>query len=105
MYLIKVNGAKAYTVVDRITGRILHSSRQCIEEENGCLIAKLGWLSKQDLGKLYRSMVVYLTSKSQADKFLKKRLFEGGGKSICIDIWREQNPEDRRYFNCHQFGH
>ena len=37
-------------------------------------------------------MVVYLASKSQADEFLEKRLFE-------VD------PEDRCSFNCQRFGH
>lgn len=31
-------------------------------------------------------MVVYLANKSQADKFLKKKLFEIEGKNIYIDI-------------------
>ncbi len=69
------------------------------------MIAKLGWLSKRDSGKLYGSMVVYLASKSQADKFLKKGFFEVGGKSVYTDIWKEQNPGDRRCFNCQRFGH
>ena len=105
MYPIKVNGAKACTVVDRITGRTLESARHSIGEENGCVIAKLGWLSKRDSGKLYGSMVVYLASKSQADKFLEKGLFEVGGESAYTDIWKEQNPGDRRCFNCQRFGH
>ncbi len=51
-YPIKVNGAKAYTVVDRITVRTLESAQHSIGEENGCVIAKLGWLSKCDSGKI-----------------------------------------------------
>lgn len=105
MYPIKVNGAKACTVVDRITGRILDLARQSIGEENGCVIAKLGWLSKRDSGKLYGSMFVYLASKSQVDKFLEKGLFEIGGESVYTDIWREQSPENRPCFNCQRFGH
>ena len=52
MYPIKINGAKACTVVDQITGRVLESARHAIEEKNGCVIAKLGRLSKRDSGKL-----------------------------------------------------
>lgn len=33
-------------------------------------------LNKRDLRKVYKSMVVYLDSKLQADKFFKKRLFK-----------------------------
>ncbi len=105
MYPIKVNGAKACTVLDRITGRTLESAWHSIGEKNGCVIAKLGWLSKCDSGKLYGSMVVYLTSKSQSDKFLEKGLFEVGGKSAYTDLWKEHNPRDRRFFNCQRFGH
>ncbi len=104
MYLIKVNGAKACTVADQITGHTFESVRHSIREENGCVIVKLGWLSKRDSEKLYGSTVVYLASNSQADKFLEKGLCEEGGKSAYTDIWKEQNPGDRRCFNCQRFG-
>ncbi len=50
-------------------------------------------------------MVIYLANKSQADRFLEKELFEVGGESAYTDIWKEQNPGDRRCFNCQRFGH
>lgn len=50
-------------------------------------------------------MVVYLASKSQADKFLEKELFKVGGESAYTDIWNDQNLSDRRYFNCQRFGY
>ena len=93
MYPIKVNGAKACTVVDRITGRTLESAWHSIGEENRCVIAKLGWLSKRDSGKLYGSMVVYLASKSQADKFLAKELFEVGEKAHIQTYGKNKTPE------------
>ena len=49
-------------------------------------------------------MVVYLARKSQADKFLEKELFEVGGESVYIDIWKEQNLGDCCYFNCERLG-
>ena len=100
MYLIKVNKAKVCTIVDQITRCTLESAQYSIGKKNGCVIAKLGWLSKRNSGKLYGLIVVYLASKSQADKFFKKRLFEVGGESAYTDIWKEQNFEDRCCFNC-----
>ncbi len=50
-------------------------------------------------------MVVYLASKSQVDNFLEKRLFEIRGESAYTDIWKEQNPGERRYFNFQRFEH
>lgn len=86
MYPIKVNGAKACTIVDQRQECILESARHTIGKKNGYVIAQLGWLSKRDSGKLYGLMIIYLASKSQADKFLEKRLFEVRKKSIYTDI-------------------
>ena len=83
----------------------MESACRAIGEENGCVVAKLGWLSKRNSEKLYGSMVVYLASKVQADKFLEKGLFEEGGESAYTDIWKERTPGNRRCFNCQQFGH
>lgn len=102
---VKINGARATAVLDPMTGRILESARTAIGEENKCTIAKLGWLSKRDSGKLYGSMVVHLASKALADKFLEQGLFEVGGESAYTDVWHDTNPSDRRCFNCQQFGH
>lgn len=89
MYPIKVNRAKACIVVDQTTRRIFESAQYTIEEKNSYVIAKLGWLSKCNSEKLYRSMIVYLTSKSQANKFLEKKLFEVERKSAYTDIWKD----------------
>ena len=51
------------------------SARWAIREKNEYVVAKLGWLSKRDSGKLYGSIVVYFASKVQADKFLEKKTF------------------------------
>lgn len=102
---MKVKGAKATAVLDSITRRISESARRVIGEGNNRTIAKVGWLSKKDSGKLYGSIVVHLISKPQADKFVKQGLFEVGEESACTDVWHNANPAERRCFKCQQFGH
>lgn len=88
-----------------MTGRILESARRALGEENNCTIAKIGWLSKKDSGKLYESMVVHFISKTQVDKFVEQGLFKVGDESTYTDMWHDTNPSEKRYFNCQQFGH
>ena len=57
-----------------------------MKKKNRYIVVKLGWLSKQDSKKLYRSIVIYFASKKQANKFLDKKLFKLKKESAYIDI-------------------
>lgn len=57
-----------------------------IRKENKCIIAKLGCLSKKNTKKLYKSMIVYLTSKILADKFHEQGLFKLKNENIYTNL-------------------
>lgn len=103
---IKVNRARANAVLDANTGRVADNAKDSVSNSNGGLkITWIGWLSKLGTGKLYRSMVVCLADKMQADAFLEKGVTEVGGETAYTEPWQEISSEEKRCFNCQQYGH
>lgn len=50
-------------------------------------------------------MVVCLADKKQADAFLEKGVIEMGGETAYTEPWQETSSEEKRCFNCQQYGH
>ncbi len=103
---IKVNRARANAVLDANTGRVADHAKDSVGDSNGGpKITRIGWLSKLGTGKLYGSMVVCLADKKEADAFLEKGVIEVGGETAYTEPWQEISSEEKRCFNCQQYGH
>jgi hypothetical protein len=65
LYPVKVDNANRSTVLDA-QGKVLPGAAEMLGKENEVNIAKIGWLNRKDEGKLYGSMVVYVTNGNDA---------------------------------------
>ena len=94
----------ASEVLDSSTGQILDHAATGISEENeGLMIARIGWLSQP--GKKYGSMVLYLNEKSHVNALLAKGFLDLGGESATTQVWEETGKVGQRCFNCQKYGH
>lgn len=50
-------------------------------------ITQIGWLSKIETKKLYRSLVIYLANKDEAETLLEKGIVEIRGEITYIETW------------------
>lgn len=75
-----------------------------IAKENEVQVHKLQWLSKADVNKVHGSLVLYLGSRQDAEKLLRKGLVEVDGEAAFARPY-ERRTGPQRCFNCHQFGH
>ena len=77
---------------------------QMVAEENEVQVHRLQWLSKADVNKTHGSMVLYLGSRQDAEKLLRKGLVEVDGEAAFARPYdRRTGPQ--RCFKCHQVGH
>lgn len=70
LYPVKVDNANQTAILDQ-EGRVLPRAAEVLGKENDVHIAKIGWLSRKDRGKVYGSMVVYVTKGSEAARLLQ----------------------------------
>ena len=77
---------------------------QMVAGENEVQVHKLQWISKADVNKIHGSMVLYLGSRQDAEKLLRKEFVEVDGETAFARPY-ERRTGPQRCFNCHQFGH
>lgn len=63
LYLIKVDNIKQIVVLDE-NDKIRVRAAEAISKENETIVTKISWLSKKDVLKAYRSIVIYLTKRT-----------------------------------------
>jgi hypothetical protein len=64
-------------------GKVLPGAAEVLGQENEVSIGKIAWLSRRDSGKVYGSMVVYVTKRSDAARLLRDQYFHVAGESGC----------------------
>jgi hypothetical protein len=69
-----VDNANRAAVHDQ-EGNLLSGVTESLGIENEVSIAKIAWLSREDIGKAYGSMVVYVTKDSDATRLLQGQYF------------------------------
>ncbi|KAF6527575.1 hypothetical protein HZS61_007877 [Fusarium oxysporum f. sp. conglutinans] len=103
LYPVKVDGANRTAVLDS-SGNILPGAAEALGKENEVTIAKMHWLSNKENGKMYGSMVIYVTKASDARRLLDERYFHLAGESASTNVFeRRQGPG--QCYNCWETGH
>jgi hypothetical protein len=87
LYLVKIDNVKRTAVLDE-KDEIRAGAAEAFREENGTTVAKIAWLSKKDTPKAYRSIVVYVTKKSNARRLVAEGFFHAGGESSTISTFK-----------------
>jgi hypothetical protein len=103
LYPVKVDGANRTAVLDS-SGNVLPGAEEALGRENEVTIAKMHWLSDKENGKMYGSMVIYVTKASDARRLLEERYFHLAGESASTNVFeRHQGPA--QCYNCWETGH
>jgi hypothetical protein len=103
LYPVKVDGANRTAVLDS-SGNVLPGAAEALGKENEVTIAKMHWLSDKVNGKMYGSMVIYVTKASDARRLLEERYFHLAGESASTNVFeRRQGPA--QCYNCWEIGH
>jgi hypothetical protein len=103
LYPVKVDGANRTAVLDS-SGNILPGAAEALGKENVVTIAKMHWLSNKENGKMYSSMVIYVTKASDARRLLDERYFHLAGESASTNVFERRQGPDQCY-NCWETGH
>ena len=98
LYPIKVDNANRTAVLDN-EGSLIPGAIEMLGKENDVKIAKVAWLSNKNLAKAYGSMVVYLTSSSDATRLLQGQYFHVGGESAYTNVF-EQRARPKQCYKC-----
>ena len=87
LYLIKVNNARINAVLqpDR---EIKEGALAALSDNNNIKVAKLFWLSSRHTRKAYGSMVLFITKRAEADKFLRERFLDISNESVYVRIFK-----------------
>jgi uncharacterized coiled-coil protein SlyX len=104
LYPIRVDSVKRTAVLDE-GGNVRTEAAEALGKENDTQIAKVGWLSNRGVPKAYGSMVVYLSKRSEAQRFLNERFFYAGGESGYTKAF-ERRERPKQCYNCQEItGH
>ena len=103
LYPVKVDNANRSAVLDA-EGKVLPGAAEVLGKENEVSIAKIAWLSRRDEGKLYGSMVVYVTKGSDAARLLQDQYFHLAGESAYTSIF-EPRYGPKQCYRCQELGH
>ncbi|KAJ0136971.1 Uncharacterized protein HZ326_20047 [Fusarium oxysporum f. sp. albedinis] len=74
---------------------------EMLGRENDTEVAKIAWLSKRDIPKLYGSMVVYLKKRREPRRFINEGFFRAGGESGTTEVF-ERRDRPKQCYNCQQ---
>jgi hypothetical protein len=102
-YPVKVDNANRTAILDQ-DGAIRPEAAEALGKENDVRIAKIAWLSRKDIGKAYRSMVVYVTKGSEAARLLHAQYFHVSGESAYTRVYEPRNGPMQCY-RCQALGH
>lgn len=103
LYPVKVDNANRSAVLDA-EGKVLPGAAEVLGKENEVNIAKIAWLSRRDEGKLYGSMVVYVTKGSDAARLLQGQYFHLAGESAYTSVF-EPRYGPKQCYRCQELGH
>jgi hypothetical protein len=103
LYPIKVDNANRTAILDN-EGSLISGAVEMLGKENDVKIAKVAWLSNKNLAKAYRSIVVYLTSSSDATRLLQRQYFHVGGESAYTNVF-EQRARPKQCYKCQELEH
>jgi hypothetical protein len=103
LYPVKVDNANRTAVLDH-DGKVLPGAAEVLGKENEVSIGKIAWLSRRDSGKVYGSMVVYVTKRSDAARLLQDQYFHVAGESGCTGVF-EPRYSAKQCFKCQELGH
>ena len=103
LYPVKVDGANRMVVLDS-SGNVLPGAEEALGRENEVMIAKMHWLSDKENGKMYGSMVIYVTKASDARRLLEERYFHLAGESASTNVF-EQRQGPAQCYNCWETGY
>ncbi|KAM5526660.1 zinc knuckle [Fusarium oxysporum f. sp. phaseoli] len=101
-YPVKVDGANRTAVLDS-SGNILPGAAEALGKENEATIAKMHWLSNKENGKMYGTMVIYVTKASDARRLLEERYFHLAGESASTNVF-ERRQGHAQCCNCQELG-
>ena len=103
LYPVKVDNANRTAILDQ-GGKLLPGTMEALGKENRVHIAKIGWLSRKDIGKAYGSMVVYVTKGSEAERLLQGQYFHVAGESAYTRAF-EPRFGPLQCYKCQEVGH
>jgi hypothetical protein len=93
LYPIKVDNVKRTAVLDE-NGEIRVGAVETFSEENEIIVAKISWLSKKDVLKVYGLMMFYLTKSNDVKRLIIEGFFHAGGESGTTSVFeRRPRPE------------
>jgi hypothetical protein len=75
-------------------GKVLPGAAEVLGKENEVNIAKVAWLSRKYAGKLYGSMVVYVTKGSEAVRLLQGQYFHLAGQSAYTSVFEPRSAQN-----------
>lgn len=103
LYPVRVDNANRTTIIDQ-DGKVLPGAAEVLGKENEVSIAKVAWLSRRDSGKVYGSMVVYVTKGSDATRLLQGQYFHVAGESAYTRVFEPRYGPSKCY-RCQELGH
>lgn len=102
-YSVKVDNACRTAVLDE-HGELRTGAVEMLEKENEVKIAKISWLSRKDIQKVYGSMVVYVTKRADAARLLEGQCFIVDGEPAFTRVF-EPRRGPMQCFRCLSLGH
>jgi hypothetical protein len=103
LFPVKIDNVRRTAVLDE-KDEIRVGVAEAFSEENRTTVTKIAWLSKRDIPKAYRSMVVYVTKRSDARRLIAEGFFHAGGESGTTSAF-EHRPRPGQCYNCQELGH
>ena len=103
LYPIKIDNVNRLAVLDE-QGDIQAGVAEALSHKNETTVAKIGWLSKKNVPKAYRFMVVYVTKDGDARRLLREGYFHIAGELGYTRVF-EQRTGPKQYYNYQEIGH
>lgn len=97
LYPIKADNINHLAVLDR-NREIQSGAIEVLSKKNDTTVTKVAWLSKKNVPKVYRSVVVYLTKESNTRHLLRKGFFYIIRESSYTEVFEEQ-LQPKQYYN------
>ncbi|SPJ79156.1 uncharacterized protein FTOL_07547 [Fusarium torulosum] len=90
LYPIRVDNVNRIVVLDE-RNKVRAEITEMLSRENNTEVAKIAWLSKRDVPKVYGSMVVYLKKRLEARRFIDEGFFVAGGESGTTKVFERRD--------------
>jgi hypothetical protein len=100
LYPIRVDNVSRIAVLNE-RNEVRAKITEILGRENNTEVAKIAWLSKKDVPKVYGSMVIYLKKRLEARRFINEGFFMAGGESGTTKAF-ERRDRPKQCYNCQQ---